>query len=142
MQVNLNTQNYNNSTNFKALKSVRGLDALESKLGRKGAEIGNTLMKNLTKNNAFNELCSKYDVYVNVRDNGLSLDIFAQDIRKGLFGFLKKKNRMLVCKTSVAGFKENKFKLTDYIANHYVKNNGGLESDINEFFKKVADSKR
>ena len=141
MQVNINTQNYNNTTNFKALKAIRGLDALKSKLGRNGVEIGDNLIKNLTKNNAFNKLCSKYDVYVNIRDSGLSLDIFAQEIRNGLFGFLKKKNKMLVCKTSVAGFKESKYKLTDYIANHYVKNNGGLESDINEFFKKTADSK-
>ena len=148
MQVNLYTQNNYTPTNFKALKKVRGTEALQSLIGDDGKEIVNNITMNLKKNNSFDTLCRKYDVFVNIfpdcsiipnslyLNKALTLEIYTKKINRGIFGFLKKNKEVPVCRYMTYGPEVKTWDLAEYINKHYINHENGLTKDITDFLIK------
>lgn len=148
MQVNLYTQNNYTPANFKALKKVRGTEVLQSLIGDDGKDIVNNLTMNLKNNNAFDTLCRKYDVFVNISpdcslipnslylNKALLLGIYTKNINRGLFGFLKKNKEVPVCRYAAYGPEASTWDLAEYINKHYIKDENGLTKDIVDFLIK------
>ena len=146
MQINLNANLSNNQINFQSLKRIKGIDALEQLVGDGGDIIGYDILANLKKNNAFNTLCDKYDVFVSILpqckpegillQKGLLLEIFAQKIDKSFLGLFKKKEKMPVARFMPFGLETQTWKLAEYMKDKYINVKDGLEADICEFLKK------
>ena len=148
MQVIFNANMSNNQTNFQSLKKVNGIKTLESLIGEEGNSIGNEIVTNLKANDAFKELCEKFDVFVDIipkiqpegimLKKGLSLKIFAQKIDKTLFGLFKKKEKIPVASFMPFGLETPIWKLAEYMNNKYILVKDGLEKDICDFLKDIA----
>lgn len=127
MQVNLNTQNFNNSTNFKALKVTKNDRAIAKLYGTEGLEAKECIIDVLNDFKVFRHFCKKYDVYVDIKPTAseskisilpfkkLSVDIYAKKINKGLCGVFKKENKTLIASYSSAGDEKNFYQLAKNI---------------------------
>ena len=153
METYFTTGYSNNSVNFCALKSVKGIDKIECALGHRGKTAGNHVIEKLKVNPAFEKLCSDYDVFVSLlpvikpskkpclTDIGMRLEIFVQKINKiGLSSLLGKKSpQMTVVNYSHAEPEAKIFDIKEYIIENFINNKNGLEDDINIFYIRMAN---
>ena len=148
MQVNLNTQNYSNSTGFTSLKKVNCKKVLSPLIGEnEGSKIEDKIVANLNANPLFQTLCKKFNVFVNVTphilgqhgillDKGLSLEILAK--KCGISGLFSKKET--VTDYMAAGVEAQTLKLADHIIDGFINKAGeeGMEVDIEKFLNKTV----
>ena len=143
MQVSLNTQKFDNTPNFTALKKVEGERILYSLIGDEGSAIVKNLTANLKANESFQTLCDKYDVFVKVQphilgtngiflDKGLSLKIFAKKL--GVSGLFAKKEK--VTGYMAAGVEARTWDLAAHISETFIKPKDGMDADIIKFLQK------
>ena len=151
MIVNFNSSYSNNSVNFCALKSVKGIDKIECQIGHMGKKAGNHVIENLKASPAFDELCKKYDVYVSLlpvtepsrkkpglNDKGMHLEILVQGLNKKVISkLLGKKNPIIkVSNYKHASVEASPYSTAEYIVEHFINGKNGLEDDISTFYKK------
>ena len=146
MRVNFDTQNYDKTANFKALKRVEGLKELEQLFDIEGFDAGRDIIRSLKYNDEFRKLCSKYDVRVNLKymqpkstefRTDLSMEIFAAHLRKDrtLLDLFKKKY-MPVASHLCFGIENFIEELSYRMIICYIMPKDGLKFDIDDFMKK------
>jgi len=115
------------------------------------------MVRNLKANKAFQTLCEKYDVFVNVEprilelygillDKELSIEIFARELKKGRLLGLFRKNppKEMVTGYKAPGVEAKMWSLANYIIKRFIQAKDGMEPDIIKFLegtKKVAANK-
>ena len=154
MKIDFNTNHSNNSVNFGALKSVKGIDKIECLVGHIGRKAGDYVIENLKANPAFENLCKNYDVYVSLLpvmkpsktpmlvDKGMHLEISAHKCnKKGVSGLIRKKNPMIkISDYQYAVVEARHFDAAQYIIDNFINSKEGLEKDITAFLKKFTDT--
>ena len=150
MQVSLNTySSSNNQTNFTALKEVNCSKLLSPLIGDDAYAIEEHFVSNLKAKKSFNELCDKYDVFVNIKpqifgqagillEKALCVEIFASKIKEGGFWGLFKKQppKEKVSGYMASGIEAKTWSLANFITENYIKAEDGMEPDIKKFLAK------